>query len=86
MQDIYFDTVFGAELVDGVATITAGVTTSQGKEKTVRLRIPLMAFQYFTGSIRQTMVQFMKQGYYGEDGIKAVQALEDKETQDEIKQ
>ena len=80
MQDVYFDTVLGAELIDGVATVTVGVTTSKGKEPTLRLRIPLMAFQYFTGNIRKTMLQFMKQGYYGEEGKKALEAIETKET------
>jgi len=68
MQDLYFDTITSAEIIDGVVKMDAGVTLRDGVEQTVRLRIPLMAFQGIAQGFREALVSFMKQGYYGEQG------------------
>lgn len=75
MDDIYLDTITGAEIINGVVTITVGSVTRDGVDNKRRLRIPLQNYQEFVGGLRTALISFMKQGYYGEEGKQAAERL-----------
>lgn len=79
MKDIYIENISAVSVRSGVVTVSCGVGSDEAGEETVRLRIPLSRYQTFAGRIREGLLGAMRDGWFGEDGVKAAAGIDGKE-------
>lgn len=76
MKDIYLEKIMNASVSDGIVTVVCGVTgNDDADEETVRIRIPLSRFQRFSATMRDILIGAMNDGWFGEEGKKAVDEM-----------
>lgn len=87
MKDVYVEEISRAFITDGVVCLVGQVRRDESDplgpsapEEVVRLRIPIARYQRFVSNARDFLVQAMKDGWFGESGRKAAEALPKEES------